>query len=432
MTKNTVFIYALIILIAGGLRIGLGWTMKDSFMERGNRYSTLVPTAKNVSSGNGFVLDDNQPTAINEPVYVVVLAAIIYIFGYHWLPLLLFQFFLSIVSSWIVYKLAYNIYNNTKVALIAAGLFLMYPFYITQSISVVDSTVFIFLLVLYVYNLYMLKCRHSSYNIIALGVIVALIVLTRQGAISIIIGGMFGYALVDRNLIKSLKSFVFVGIIALVVMSPWLVRNYSYTQKLFISTHGAVELWFGYNDSTDAVISRDVSVDIMRRYSQYMVPDTGQYAYYYNINPLIAEYKDGEKYTKAAFGYIKENPVDVLKMMPLKLWKFWSWKKNPSTNSLNNDRNALSLLWDKLYTIYYVPLLLLGLAGFVRLCIESKHAFWIIIGIISSYSFMHMMVYGFTRLRTPLDVFLIISASGLVVYVCMYAKLAFNKFCIRV
>ena len=51
--------------------------------------------------------------------------------------------------------------------------------------------------------------------------------------------------------------------------------------------------------------------------------------------------------------YLKNHPISLIKMAPLKFVKFWSIFKNPKSNSRDDTKSERERwYWDTLYTLY--------------------------------------------------------------------------------
>jgi hypothetical protein len=188
------------------------------------------------------------------------------------------------------------------------------------------------------------------------------------------------------------------------------------TGKILLSSHGAIELWFAYNDRTASVLASDVTVDVMRRDQDARIPALEELDQRRFATPIQREVAESEIFLSEAIGYVRAHPAASVRMMPLKLWKFWSWFKTPRTNALNPTAptSRFASAWDALYTATYTPILLLSLAG-LYLARGHWRRHGLLLLLFAGYSALHTLVYGFTRLRVPIDQFLIVYAAFAVV-----------------
>ena len=114
--------------------------------------------------------------------------------------------------------------------------------------------------------------------------------------------------------------------------------------------------------------------------------------------------------------WITGNPGACAHVLKIKLEAFWSWDLNPKTLGQTGAKETL-------YTITYLPLLVVGLAGLVlglRTGRGREVAFLALI--LGMFTLIHVLVVGYTRLRAPLDPLLMASASLMLVRVYAFAR----------
>jgi 4-amino-4-deoxy-L-arabinose transferase-like glycosyltransferase len=408
----------LILFFAFVSRLGLAYFLKDTFFFRGNRYSIINEIAQNIINYGEFSLGPNSPTSIHEPLYPLFVAFSYYIFGKNWLTITIFQSIISLLNGLILYFISLKIFGDAKVSTISLFLFCFYPYYVSQTISISDTTIFCFLLGLSTFILikYTTRDIHFFKNFLV-GSLWGLTLLTRFSAISIFPIVMI-YIFLNVPFKKALKISVIVLIGFLTTLMPWISRNYHLSRNLFVTTHGAIELWFGYNKDTHYIIKNDLSVDLMRKDIEKKIPDLKTIRKESYQNPVIREVKESRAFLKSAIDFAINNSLQCIKLMPLKFWKFWSWHLNPRPET----KYPIEILnTNIIYTLSYLPILSLGLFGIIWLR-RSWKKLSIFLAIFSGYSLLHSVVYGFSRLRIPIDQFLFIYASYSAVY--LYKKVS--------
>ncbi|MFQ6070844.1 MAG: glycosyltransferase family 39 protein [Candidatus Aminicenantales bacterium] len=413
---------SLIILFSLFLRLGLAYGWRGSFFERGNRISYIDPIASNLVRGNGFSLEPGQPTAVNEPLYPLLVALSYRLFGRAWFGVALLQSVVAALNALILFSLALIIFRSWKIGFSVFFLFLFYPFYIFQSVSISDTVFFCFLLALSVWTTVLSVKKRKLWIALISGGCWGLALLTRFSAVSIFPFALV-YLFINLPAKKALKAAAAALLAALVVLAPWVYRNYSLSDQFLISTHGAIEVWFGYNRDTLHVVSNDITVDSMRRNLKDKVPalkevETGMFR-----SSIEREAEEGRVLLREALDFALKNPVLSLRMIPVKLWKFWSWNYNPVPTTSDPVQDILRQV---IYTVSYFPLLFLAFPGVViSRRIWRTHSIFIMLFI--GYSALHALVYGFSRLRVPLDQFLIIYASVTLVFLLGKFRLFLTK-----
>ncbi len=405
----------LFIVISLFLRFGLALALKDSFFERGNRSSSISPIAENIIRHHEFARSPGDPTASEEPLYTSLVALCYFLFGKNWLGVLFLQSLLCLLNGFIIYKIALLIFKNETTARLSFIFVILYPFYITQSVSISDTVFFTFFLALSTYlTLQSVKKTHGLTRILT-GLSWGLTLQIRFSAIALFPFALI-YVLMNREqLNRRLKRAAVILVVSILTLMPWLYRNYSLTGKIFLTSHGAIEAWLGFNKDTRYVLANDISVDVMKQNMEEKIPGLEELKKIKFPNSISLEAAKARLFYAQAFKYMWENPWESIKLMPLKLWKFWSPFKNPRTNSLDENRSSLSKGWDITYTCYYLPILLLTTVG-IFISRKKWQDYFLLLLLFLGYSILHALVYGFTRLRVPLDQFLVIFACYAIYY----------------
>ena len=149
---------------------------------------------------------------------------------------------------------------------------LFYPFYFTQSLSVSDTIIFTTLLLSAVYLTVRIVSRAEQLLklYLLLGVVLGLMLQTRMVGLTLF-PGIFLYIFYFRyktGLWAEVGRLFAVGLVMILTCLPWVFRNYNYTEELFITTHGGIEFWFAFNDSTAYCLNNNLSVDYLRQSRQ--------------------------------------------------------------------------------------------------------------------------------------------------------------------
>ncbi|MBE0447526.1 MAG: glycosyltransferase family 39 protein [Actinobacteria bacterium] len=253
-TAGTVLIIALLLGLA--LRAG-AWQQNtgadvlkkspDSVM-----YSTI---ANNLIAGKGYVGNDHmiarsgQPTAFYGPVYPFYLAMIYAVFGQSQQIVLASHILLALITIILVYLLGKKLYGRTEGA-IAALIFAVLPQIIYYNFLLITETLYIFLEVLFFILVVALlqKKRPWILALAIIGVLFGILYLCRQGILifPVIFLPVLWLRYRDNGYTWLLQStFVFM-VAALLVITPWAVRNYlTFGEPLMGTTTGPATLWWG-------------------------------------------------------------------------------------------------------------------------------------------------------------------------------------------
>lgn len=388
------------------IRLFAAYALQDSFLERGIRSNIIHPIAMQLLAGNGFAAYPGGPTADNEPMYPVFVAASYALLGIGWWVVAVTQTLMGILHACLLYRISRILFTRASVAWCAAGLCLFYPMYAIASISISDTVFFSCILALC--TLLTLKAaREDNPGSAAIaGAAWGLAMLTRLSAAALM-PAVAIHIWIASGRRRGAAKIGIIAAVALAAISPWLWRNYRLTGRAFVTSHGAIELWFAYNDETEAMLRRKGSVDWMRYGITSKIPALSDIRSEPGLAPIDREIREADAFRQAALSYLAANPGQSLRMMPLKLLRLWSWNYNPVPTSPDPAQDKMRR-W--VHALSYGPVLLLAIAG-VGFHIRKLHvAHMLPFMYFACYSALHAAVYGLSRLRWPIDQFLLIYA----------------------
>lgn len=397
--KKLIFV---IICLSFALKIIAGFYLKDSFLKRGNSHTPMNAIAVNLVESGSYQLLKGVPSIDYEPLYPSLMALSYKIFGMNWLGLTLFQGILFALSSWLLFLIGTSLMDE-RAGFIAVLYHSFYPYLFSYSLSIYDTTLFVFLYLLIVHLL--IHQNENLYKYGMIGGVLGLALLTR-GSVIAFIPIFFLYILLKSskpfNLLLILKRFSTLGLFCLLVLSPWLLRNYQLTSKWIISVHGAYGLWQGNNEHSYDFQKEGISLDKI----YLMKPLPRIYVEFpMNARPPREAIKVANAYRDEAISFIIKNPGKKIQLALLNFEKFWSWELNPITSTFQFGDNEKRKL---VYSVSYLPLLLLMPFGMLILFKKNRMEFLLIFGIIFFYTLAHMIVIGFTRARLPIDCLLML------------------------
>ena len=404
IAKNLPIAYAtiLVILVSFITRLVVGYLLRDTFFERGNSAAGYNAVAFSIVERFEFAGRSGTPVVQYEPLYPATLAFCYKLFGRNWFGVTFIQGILFAVTSWFLFRIGEIVYNSLS-GFIAAFYHSIYPFLFLQSLSVIDTTLYIFtcLLTLYVVvRLDRIKASFWQYGLV--GVVNALCLLSRGSALAylpfIVLFALF-FRAAEYPLLKKIACLFSA---ALITLSPWLARNYIHTKKVMISTHGPFGLWQGNNEHSYEYLKNNISLD--KIYHRKPPPAIYQ-KYPLTARDPIENVIVANAYKEEALTFIKTNPQEFLKLSVLKFRKFWSWNYNPTSGRYKYGKLRTRQL---AYFLSFSPLLLSLPFGLVVLFKKSFPHFMLLSGILFTYTAAHMIVMGYSRLRLPLDPLLMI------------------------
>jgi 4-amino-4-deoxy-L-arabinose transferase-like glycosyltransferase len=389
------------------IKLALGFYWRDSFFMRGNNCDIINPVAVSMINGQGFGSAGNA-TIEHEFLYPVLVAGCYWVFGINWVGITLLQAILSALTGLIIYLLCLRLFNDHYIALGAFLLVLFHPYLFIHALSISDTTLFTFLVALLFFQMYVVYRNPSALNSFLLGSVLAASILTRDSAVVFLIpvGICLMWVLGKRHI----RELVLILLTIMVFVAPWLVRNYLLTNKILLSSHGYEVLWQGNNDYSWDYIVNDISVDMIPR--PKTITEIQSRSSERTIETVLAE---RSAYLDEIKRFVMENPMTVVSLAGLKFVKFWTWIYNPKPEKVTYLSVNLRSIF---YTCYFLPFLMFGVIGFVISYHIRKPYVVFCLMMILSFTIVHMISVGFTRLRLPLDPILSVFASASFFIVC--------------
>ena len=191
--------------------------------------------AVNLIDGRGYrFYPETAETLMRPPGYVLLLAGIFSLFGKNLVAVKIANLFLGIATAYVMMLICKKYVKNNISLWVAPSLFLFHPAIIfSESRGGVES-LFIFLIILFIFFLYKAIESHKHRDYLITGGIFGLVLLVKNTPLLFIIL-LLPYLLLVKHKGKASRSVlvnvaVMVTAIFLVVM-PWIVRNYLLTDK---------------------------------------------------------------------------------------------------------------------------------------------------------------------------------------------------------
>ena len=214
----------------------------------GNEWNILIDNLVKFKSYSLYTFDNQLiPSVYMPPMYpfFIYLIKIITSFeGDNLIHLIIFiQIILSTYSVYVFYQLNQNFFSE-KLSLINSFIFSFVPLnlYACGQISSINLQI-IFSLLFLKFFLLIIK-EPITKNIIIFSMVSGLSILTR-GEFILIFAGMIFFILLNKKI--KFINFVKITLIVLLVISPYLVRNYIHFNQIFIVKSLGFNLWKGNN-----------------------------------------------------------------------------------------------------------------------------------------------------------------------------------------
>jgi hypothetical protein len=384
-------------------------------------------TAANLVSGNGYTFDfygtrPDHPLQDFTPPLHPWLIALALLFPDPALAYALLQAFLGTLTVWLLLQLARAVVGRRAGALSGWGAAL-YPAHVLLTGQPLSAVLHACCLVAVLLAGWRLKERPTVGRALLAGGLVGLLGLGRAqilGFLPVLVGWLWLNGVRGRRLGRAVAGLVAA---AVAVLLPWSVRNAVVLGwPLPTPTNDGVTFWNGNNPFTTCC-GHDVYADKLAAYQGVArdpaLPDVYEHPEPYPFPPevtaqlgTLSELGLRRAFFRAGFDYIRQHPLDWLKLEWRKLVSFWWFRPNLGANPLYRAH------WTDLYRIQYAALAALTLAGVV-LSLRGAAAdsaggwrgFALLYGIMAYTSLVQVLFEVLTRYRWEIELLMLIFAA---------------------
>lgn len=404
----------LIIAISFFIKILLVLLLKEGRNPESFEYETI---ANNILSGEGFIyyFFGVAQRAFLQPLYPVLSAVVYYLTNHSHMAMLIIQSLVSSLIPLAVYFIAIRLASHRQ-ALLAALLVAFHPGLVVYSVFKLHSLVLdTFLYLLFIVAVLKFIENPGVKNAFLAGIIAGFSLLSR-----ITILPFSGICLVFMYIfprgiekVKRIKYILIICAFALLVYSPWIIRNYKVMHKfVFMQTCAGENLWVGNNPLSSGSAITETGESIHGRMPIEMRQTLNR----------LDELQQVRYYNEYFLKFIKEQPRAFVKLFLKKLFYFWWF--SPHTGLLYKK------LWLQIYKIYYGLAALLAVVGLFCLLFKYKSNYLytlILLIYMFSISLIHAVVNIDTRHRWTVEPIMIIFSSIGLFNLAIYFKTKLTK-----
>jgi hypothetical protein len=359
--------------------------------------------AKNISSGYGYAFPNDGLTAY-WPVGTSAAYALIYkIFGFSYIPIVIFNIILGVGIVWLSYSIAHR-YINKTVATFTALLVACWPILIQFTTILASELIFNFLILAAIYV-------WGSQNIPAIlraviwGALICAATYVRPTALPIILLLPCLDWLTRRRFSNAVISLIVASLTATILFTPWVIRNQQvFGEFVLVSANGGVNLWMGNNPNSTG------------GYTPLPEKDA--------TNKDFANEAARDRYFKQeAIHFILHNPLSYLKLAIKRT--LITYKAETIGVVWNGALDKLSkpiLIVLKLFSsLYWWLMLAIGFLGLYWIIRDKKLSILHVLTVIPAFFFIFpILTVGQDRYHLPINPFL-----------AMYAGYAIQQFMLR-
>jgi 4-amino-4-deoxy-L-arabinose transferase-like glycosyltransferase len=362
--------------------------------------------AENLLAGHGYrVYPETSPTLLRTPGYVLVLAAVFAIFGKSLLAVQAVNFLLSLATAWIVFLLVRRIGQSERWALLAAVVSLLHPGMIMAETRGGLESLLSLVLVAFVYLTYLAVAEGRLRHYLMAGAVFGFCLLVKSSA-AVMLPAMAGVALLTApsraEAIRRLSGLFAAGLVGLLVMSPWVLRNYVVTGKpiptmtvgglaafqgLYVVQHPAAGREHHEIISAAAQEQDVIARERGRPYRPEFFPQ------FFDVQDEIDYYAELGRRAREA---MIESPALAGRLVLHNSWAFWI-----------QGRTARATLLNAILTLPFLLLVVIG----AWLALRADRAVGLLLAGIIAFVIPHLTIIALARYHIPLIPLLAVLAS---------------------
>ncbi|MGO9305291.1 MAG: glycosyltransferase family 39 protein [Candidatus Korobacteraceae bacterium] len=303
--------------------------------------------ATNLAEGHGYrMYPDTAPTMVREPGYPILLAGIFLVFGKRFVAVKLANMLLALGAAWLMACIARRLSDNHALTVGAPLLFLFHPGTLVAESRGGVEVLFTFLLTLFVLTLYRAIESNRWSDYVLSGVSLGATVLVKSTPM-LFPAFLLTYLVVFERRSPILRSCFHIAVMVaamLVVLSPWIIRNYSLTGKFiptatvlgvsahagqYVNTHLPADDSWALVDRQAARERRKIAEELGYRFKD--VKD----AYYQDFYSSGDEVKFSNFLFKKVVGEYEKSPMMFVRCVRSNLFNLWFRGKTRNSTILN-------------------------------------------------------------------------------------------------
>jgi 4-amino-4-deoxy-L-arabinose transferase-like glycosyltransferase len=368
----------------------------------GSDAAGFVQYAWNVAQGRGYrgasadVTDQDHLTSYQAPGVTFMYAALFKVFGKTFWPLRLTQALLDSATVLLLFLIARRLFN-TRVGLLAALVYAVYPFAIFLSSELLSETLFTFLSLAFVLCCLQASHKQSPHWLFSAGLLFGLSMLTRPNQLLLV---PFCIIWIWQTFRKCWQWRYLLSLpVAILTVLPWTARNYFvHHQFVPLTTTGGIALLAGNN--------RIVATD--PKYYGFCVWPTDIPEYHDALKAPNNEVEHDRVAKRLAIQWLKNNPDKWWYLIQAKFRRFW-------TPLLQQDNPKIRLLMFLSWTpilVFFTPAFF---ATFVRFWKHAPAGLLLHYNILASL-LTALICHALVRYRFPIEPFCIIMAGASVIW----------------
>lgn len=348
-----------------------------------------------------------QPTAFRPVLYPALLALglKLQLTAKVWVVIL--HVLLAILTVWITVLLGCHL-KDAQTGLLAGGFVIIDPILLNQSVLVMTETAATFFAVLCMWRVAKLMDRPGPLNILLTGIAFGLAGYCRPTfyvfALILLILLLF---VLQTSFVRRLAITFSIGCVVLIILSPWVYRNYQLFDKpVFATTHGGYTLLLGNNplyyqqlDHTEITYSATEFDEGVRRFKVSAEPNFDFWSAEASLkNPVITRNEvERDAFTyEVALHHIRKNPIGFAKGCLARLKAFWTPLPADVQEARSDTQRYAVGIW---YVLIY---LLIAHFTLFHTGNWAHSGLFAGLALVVAFSLVHAFFWSNMRMRAPL------------------------------
>lgn len=352
----------------------------------------------------------SRPTARKGIGYPLFLAMIFRTVGYHLLPVIVLQVLLSALSTLLVYAIA-RLVGSRELAMTAYAIAVFYYPFWHMAVMLLVSTVLIFLTLLSLYGLITWFRRPTVTTACWTGLAVGVAFLVKPLLLPIIpffLAAAYFWHRRHGTLRPFWRGAIALTVMAVVVVAPWVVRNYQQMGQLLITpSYGGYQFLQVHNRyNLDFALYRDAgNIDeAFPGFREVVLPELKlSVELSEEMPPLLAEYLQDQAYARSARQFIVSRPWQFARSLLRSIGNMWR-VDYPDAKMYRKLSNLLGY-------VGLAPFVVLGIATAIR---RRNSAALLLASFLVYFVAFHAILASTIRYRlVAMPVWFVLGALGL-------------------
>ena len=393
-----------IVFLAGVLRFG--WVLYVQTLP-GSDFAQYDLLAQRLAEGKGYVDEFGEPTAFYAIGWPFFLSVIYRIFGHSLIIAGLINALMGVGAVILVYGISRQLLDRRTV-LIATLLVAINPTLILYSSALATESLFVFEILLLTWLIMRVLAGQHTMELVLIRILTGLAILTRPVAVCVPLGAVVAFYIVNRrDFRRNSSKILIIGVVSVVIVTPWIVRNTVAVGATTLQTSGGVNLWIGNNPQAPGGLMPPPAVFGL---SAGLRPGAG---------PDATEAEANSAYTSAAIDSLLADPVRAVTLIPRKLFELWAGHRHAVTHSTRKSKRAIpGVVLGSLPVLTQTYLGLLLMLVIVAFGMKHSRNLWVmgpgimLTAIFALWNVFHMMSFGSGRFHVPLEPFLAMFAAS--------------------